>query len=1492
MKTNLLKKALALVLSIMVVLTAFGGALSVFAEDVTEPEVVVDPYGTEEDGIDTNGNDVFDTIDPVIGVKNLNFEEGLKYWSSKEDKNGAASYALKKYTIDGVTAYGFKTEWLGSQWDGVATVRMQLNGVKAGDTIQIALEYMIDERFTTPLNKFTYEKDGETVNAAKNGHGLALYQFQEGSATTTTTKVEWGNQCVNNTAVHGTWITEGCCATVAAYDNPIVAIRIQDTRTEAVKEAHATILTNEDGSVDSPIYIKSIKLLKLNADGSFTNLQDGEPVTKYGTPLYGTEEDGITGVWMKEQYKHYGTTGDQWGTNALYPVVEGFKNGDFSEGFKYWGYRYADTAKAALKLSDVFKITAEGTLKYKGLARDNVENTTTTYAGLVKSRFTLPGIKKGDTIKLFMDAKNSGTEKSAFAITLMEINGNAASTNLDNTYTNAEGESVAYDKAAISVSLNAGTDWGLKTSDNLVVTNDNPIFRITSQVNTQAGGIEIDNLRIVKLNADGVTYTDIVTGELVYGNGVAVGGSYEDGWSTIGTNAIPTYTGPFAGVQNGDFTEGLKFWGSRAATGAGSDYAEVKTDGDNTYVHLKGKKDANYCGIRSTLFHLPETKAGDQLVLMYKYKNGDATKFQAFFGPQNSTGDDWVLASNSASVVKQAATDTEWGYAVSAKILTVGSAISTADATWMLQHPFVGTDYNKYASYRIEISNSTANEVIDIDDMQIVKYIDAYTYKTFDGETIEFDPAWAGTFADGVTTSTGEHSEMNNNYNNEYGVVNGDFEKGLMYWGCSGAIGSTAYGSTHVDLVTEDGNSYFKFDGTTQTYYRGMKSGAVFIPKAKLAVGDSVVIKFDAYDPNGDAKNVQLKFEPRWGNGSSSNSSVNQCTQIADKGNGWKTYITQVKSPITAASEVTTQAPAAGDWAFHVSIQVASNAASTAGFDNIELVKVIDKFTVQTLDDDTVITWDPAWAGTFEDGVTTSTGETSQMNNFLNKDYYVVNGDFSKGLKFWGADGYLGSTCYGSTYVDLITEGDNNYVKFDGETRTYFNGFKSGKISVPAADLAINDQVALVFDVYDPENSGNFQMRLDAASGSGVTVVTAINYATLIADKGNGWKTYVGKFGTITAASNSTDSNAIAAGDWTFRVAAQVIGGKASTAAIDNIKIVKYATAYSVIDLATDETIEWLPAWVGTFENGAENLNANSANNEYGVINGDFSEGLKYWGCSGGSISPNYGSTYTSVVTEDGNSYIKFDGVARTYFAGFKSGIISIPASELQVGDYIAVKYNIYDPDNNAKNIQVKIESRCGDGSNSNSMVSASTLIEDKGNGWKTYATKFQKAIANVSASTNGIKAGDWTYTITASVQGSAIQYEVDEEGKFVLDENGKKIPVLDENGNTIIVEETKCVSTAAIDNISIVRADRGGFGTKAVIVDLEGNAVQNVTAGDANLDGKVDLVDLVRAKKYAAAAAGDGITSPISFVCTDIDGSDAIDAADFIAMINKILGA
>ena len=92
-------KAISLVLSVLLIFSAFGGALSVFAENAAE-----DIYGTSANGIQTNGGAVRN-IDPTDAPKNLDFKEGFKYWSSKADKNGYASDMLVLDTDEDGTTY-------------------------------------------------------------------------------------------------------------------------------------------------------------------------------------------------------------------------------------------------------------------------------------------------------------------------------------------------------------------------------------------------------------------------------------------------------------------------------------------------------------------------------------------------------------------------------------------------------------------------------------------------------------------------------------------------------------------------------------------------------------------------------------------------------------------------------------------------------------------------------------------------------------------------------------------------------------------------------------------------------------------------------------------------------------------------------------------------------------------------------------------------------------------------------------------------------------------------------------------------------------------------------------------------------------------------------------------------------------------------------------------------------------------------------------------
>ena len=85
-----------------------------------------------------------------------------------------------------------------------------------------------------------------------------------------------------------------------------------------------------------------------------------------------------------------------------------------------------------------------------------------------------------------------------------------------------------------------------------------------------------------------------------------------------------------------------------------------------------------------------------------------------------------------------------------------------------------------------------------------------------------------------------------------------------------------------------------------------------------------------------------------------------------------------------------------------------------------------------------------------------------------------------------------------------------------------------------------------------------------------------------------------------------------------------------------------------------------------------------------------------------------------------------------------------------------------------------------------------------------------------------------------------------------------------DENGNCDSADFTNIPATFIIDSIS--------------------TSVKEIADGDANCDGTVDILDLIRVKKYAA-----GIQTEIC-AAADLDGNSEINAADSILLRKKLL--
>ena len=1672
MTKAILKKSLALLISVMLVLTAFGGALAVFAEDAVVEEEVAFDYGTEADGFNTrhesgadDGNPTVNQV-PVLEVPtNLNFKEGLKYWTSKSDKAGLAGEYATVYTANGEKYIGFNLD--NKQFDGITSPWFGLGDIADGTKIYVFAEYMLNGKLTdTGWNVF-----GDT----KYPINLSVLQMDtEGTLTNLKTKHE--SVPMDDAQKNGIWSTQdihefnyvaGATYRIQMQDampsdaEAVVDAETSEITTEAIT-TRATIAEMTDG--EAAIFVKGIRFCTLNDDGTYTEIGTGAQLYKTGLPIGGTEAEGIpvnmiNGGW----YDIY-----NWGTNAktakntaLYVPQEGFQNGDFSEGFKYWTVRWPSKGYGINSVDDVYKIV-DGYVQFKG----NEKN----YLGLGAVPFKLSNVKAGDKLIATADVKNNGgkalmlnlgevgvdnvyvtdrsnttdwvsistpeltvsADNATFGIMFESHAGTTAGHSIDNvrvlkvnadgTFTDvmtgdsmyANGDPVqplggteadgiiingdnyisdknsdsmdktnyafgvadkftnynfsegfkyystgynsaleidsisdfweitddgtakqknnpylyshitsmpfylkdvkAGDTLRIGVTLKKNTgveirlfennkkmigfsnsttysDWVSLTSSEFDVSADDSFFWFTLRNNTSTSdaNIEVKEFFVLKKLANG-TYINLFTGENVYKDNIAVGGTYEDGWyagvSADNIMNVGTYD-----AFNGDFSQGLRYWGwQHNSTGfAASDAAKLMTEENgNTYVNMFDNSTA-WAGIRTVGFKIDSTKIaeGDQLTVMFNYRNGNLGSHRVFLGVANADST-WTLNNDKFGTAVVLADGDSWGTAVTMNYITVGSGIkSLADAN----HGRKTSDVDDHIWFYVEIEADGTNKgSIDLDNFQVVKYINAKTVKTLDGETITFEPTWVGTFSGGATVSGNNALDK---FYPEYGLYNADFEQGLKYWAGRGTSGNNATLTNYVNLVQTEDNNYFQFNGVTATSYSGLMTAKISVPAATFAQGDMATLVVDVYDPNNTMSNVQAVLavyngstEVRLGQGTFKNAKV-----IADKGNGWKTMLVPYTNNAINFTSTETNTVAEGDWAMVVVFEVPEKKASTTALDNIKIVKRVGDNEVVSINGET-ITWEPTWVGTFSGGATIS--GSNALSKFY-PEYGLYNADFEQGLKYWAGRGTNVNNATLTNYVNLVQTEDNNYVQFNGVTATAYSGLMTAKISVPAATFAQGDMATLVVDVYDPNNTmSNVQAVLAVYNGSTEVRLGQGTFknAKVIADKGNGWKTMLVPYTNNAINFTSTETNTVAEGDWAMVVAFEVPTGKASTTALDNIKIVKRVTEYSVVSI-DGETIEWAPDWAGTFEGGAIGAGAwlnSKYPAEYGIANGDFSEGLKYWGATGGTATAI--TDYVDLVNDGDNYYIQLDGVARDGYCGFRTGYLCIPAADLQVGDYAALKFDIYDPENTASAFQVILTSRGNDGAAprvSLTTGSALKVVADKGNGWKTVVSEFDVAIPAVCTEKGAFKSGDWVFDIAVEVIATSYEEARDEEGNILKDENGKTIYATDENGNKIVKNAPK--SNAAFDNFEIVRADRGGFGKDALAVDFDGNALGEILVGDANLDGKVDLVDLVRTKKYIAGQASSGDKSPISFVSVDADASKTIDAADITVIINKLLG-
>ena len=832
MKKSFFKKSLAVILSIMMLLTAFGGALSVFAEDAAAEETVTDPYGTVESGFNTEKGKLRNTA-ALETVPDLTFGElGFKYWSSKNDRAGYASDHATLYT-DASYGYAIGLNVDGNQYDGIETIQFKIPGAKVGDQYYVRYDYKINAK----LADTTY------VDAAGTAQPLQMEIHQMAHDET----IKDGDVSLKTSSFTvdvfstkaGQWNSYGTGAVTVASENSTFSI-VLESMIPSDKEA----VYDEEGNLTSEavtkraelktllggepvIYISNIRVCTYDGE-VYTDIRTGEKLYRNNQPQGGSAEEGVRAGLIESVHRYIENTDGGTQQLAYYkPYSVGPQNLDFTDGLKYWSIRYKNTPdfRDYDTPGDIYDVI-DGVAKFTG-----VTATVNTYLGLVSVPFTMDSLKAGDQVVLKVDSRNatSGNFK------LKEIGG-----------------------SNVSGSLNTSSTWTAKNTTVLTITNDNPSLYIVSENSIAANatnggaGAELDNFQLLKVLDNGL-YLDLVSGKTVYVTGEERGGSVENGLTSDSNNAYQNLDALDAPVDF-TFTNGFEYWTSKHdRSGYASDYGKLVTDETGDYAYAIKAGGANYDGITTIKFKLPTET---QVAFIYSYKL-DASLTDTFSNTLGTAplGINIMDMSNNSMVTSDALT----------RATTYGSWSSSISGYFT---PVADT----YYSIRIQLAKDPddtlalvkegVNPVL-IKDIRVVQVLDNNIYKDIaTGELYYKDnQPVGGTAEDGVVPGyyyndsiwVGKDGELKtDHYGANEGLVNGDFTEGLKYWALKAdkrgsllADGTTAMYKAS-DIATVTGN-YVTIKATAEgNSYNGLQTATFTLKNSGIKANEKIYLNFDA----------------------------------------------------------------------------------------------------------------------------------------------------------------------------------------------------------------------------------------------------------------------------------------------------------------------------------------------------------------------------------------------------------------------------------------------------------------------------------------------------------------------------------------------------------------------------------------------------------------------------------------------------------------------
>ena len=349
---------------------------------------------------------------------------------------------------------------------------------------------------------------------------------------------------------------------------------------------------------------------------------DDFEIANLSTPFTGTEEDGIEDLFsawdfeginvseLPECKANYNTDG----TIGSYSL----QNGSFDEGLRYWGLNNRKKPAIGSKLRKVATVETDPLNEKNKALKLNIttEQEIADNIGIVVSApFTIPNVSAGDGLRVKFKVYSDSKVSANFELyQSAKNNGSTTQTKLlsSNGYGDRTVQTVAGQWNEIVISGNSNWAAGLP-----VQTGENSCFYITIRL-CNASTIYFDDfdIEVTKKSKDFVGKED-------------TGITSPSGLSTEWDLTKITVDQLQNGLQNGDFSQGLKYWGlnpsKKSNLSKASDVARVVEDPKNpeNKVLKVGftPSDANnsrFYKLVSAPFKLDGVKAGDVLNAKFK----------------------------------------------------------------------------------------------------------------------------------------------------------------------------------------------------------------------------------------------------------------------------------------------------------------------------------------------------------------------------------------------------------------------------------------------------------------------------------------------------------------------------------------------------------------------------------------------------------------------------------------------------------------------------------------------------------------------------------------------------------------------------------------------------------------------------------------------------------------------------------------------------------